>query len=55
MKEKIEAFLAALREKLLIKQNKPALARDLQEPEVFAEEISHSIGSDTQKITFKTK
>lgn len=55
MKEKIEAFIAALRDKLLTKQDKPALARDLQEPEAFAEQVSHSIGCETQKITFKHK
>lgn len=50
MQDKIDAFLTALKGLLEKKGEKPALQRDLENPEKFAEHISHSIGSETQKI-----
>ena len=50
MKDKIEQFLNALKSILEKKSEKPALKRDLEDPEKLAEFVSHSIGSDTQRI-----
>lgn len=55
MNSKLEKFLSALREKLLKKEGKPALDRDLEDPEKLAETVSHSIGSDTQRISLTKK
>lgn len=52
MKDKIEIFLNNLRRLLDKKVGKPALQRDLENPEHLAEVVSHSIGSDTQPIKF---
>jgi hypothetical protein len=52
MKDKLDAFLNALRSILERKGETPAMARDLSDPDKFAEHISHSIGSSTQRITF---
>lgn len=51
MKEKLDAFLNALRGILEKKGETPAMQRDLEKPEAFAEQISHSIGSSTQRIS----
>lgn len=52
MKDKIDAFLNALRGILEKKGETPAMKRDFSEPDKFAEHISHSIGSSTQRISF---
>ncbi len=51
-KNNIDLFLDKLRALLTKKEGKPALDRDLKDPEKLAETVSHSIGSDTQPIKF---
>lgn len=52
MKDKLEAFLASLRERLSSKPDKTALEKDLENPEALAAHVARNIGSQTRPIKF---